>query len=407
MDLKINNNCQFCKSKKLQIINFFGYFPTVNDYNKKKLSNQKLFPMTLLKCRGCELFQLREIINKKILFPKSYPYTSSTTKILRDNFNELSERLVSNKYISRDELLLDIGSNDGNLLSFFKDKCKILGITPENIGRKAVSKGIPTILDYFNNKSSKFIKKKYGKCKIITATNVFAHIDNINNVLKNIKNILQNDGIFISENHYFLDVIQTIQYDTIYHEHLRYYTLSHLKKLFYKNEMEIFNVERISTHGGSIRVYASRRGKYDINPSVKKFLNKEKKLLTNSNLSNFVDKIINSKKEFLKILLNLKKQKKLVMGIGAPSRSTTLINFTGINSKLCKYILEINGSHKIGKYVPANDIKIISENNINKLKPDYLVIFSWHIHKSLIKNFKKKGFKGKFIIPLPLPKIIN
>ena len=111
-------------------------------------------------------------------------------------------------------------------------------------------------------------------------------------------------------------------------------------------------------------------------------------------MSNFVDKIINSKKEFLKILLNLKKQKKkLVMGIGAPSRSTTLINFTGINSKLCKYILEINGSHKIGKYVPANDIKIISENNINKLKPDYLVIFSWHIYKSLIKNFKKKVLK--------------
>ena len=278
MDLKISDNCQFCKSKKLQIINFFGYFPTVNDYNKKKLPNQKLFPMTLLKCKACELIQLREIINKKILFPKSYPYTSSTTKILRDNFNELSERLVSNKYISRDELLLDIGSNDGNLLSFFKDKCKILGITPENIGRKAISKGIPTIIDYFNNKTSKFIKKNYGRCKIITATNVFAHIDNVNNVLKNIKNILQNDGIFISENHYFLDVIQTIQYDTIYHEHLRYYTLSHLKKLFYKNEMEIFNVERINTHGGSIRVYASRRGKYNINPSVKKFLNKEKKL---------------------------------------------------------------------------------------------------------------------------------
>ena len=151
MDIRINNCCQFCKSKKLKVIHFFGYQPTVNDYVKKKTPYQKLFPMTLVKCEECELFQLKEIIDKEILFPKSYPYTSSTTKILRDNFKSLSKKLITKKFISKNELLLDIGSNDGNLLSYFKNKTKILGITPENIGKKSLSKGIPTIIDFFNN----------------------------------------------------------------------------------------------------------------------------------------------------------------------------------------------------------------------------------------------------------------
>tara|TARA_B100000401_G_C52814040_1_gene725724 strand:- start:1385 stop:2608 length:1224 start_codon:yes stop_codon:yes gene_type:complete len=407
MDIKISNSCQFCNKKSTRLILFLGYQPTVNDYNLHKSHNQKLFPMSLVKCDNCELFQLREIINNKILFPKSYPYTSSTTKILRENFEDLARKIFKNKFISKDEIILDIGSNDGNLLSNFLNKTKVLGITPENIGKKALAKGIPTIIDYFNNKTSNLIKKKYGKCKIITATNVFAHINDINNVLSNIKNILKKDGLFISENHYFLDLIQTLQYDTIYHEHLRYYTITHLKKLFYKNNMEIFDVQKIKTHGGSIRVFASRKGAFKIKKSVRNILIKEKKILNNNNIEKFKFKVYESRQKLLNILLKLKKKRKLVMGVGAPSRSTTLIHFSGINSDLCKYIFEIEGSHKIGKFVPANDIKIISENSIKSLKPDYLIIFSWHIYKTLIKNLKKKGFRGKFIIPLPSPRILS
>ena len=182
-NFKIINKCQFCKRKNLKNIVFLGYQPTVNDYTKESATDSKLFPLSLVKCISCELFQLREIIDKKILFPKSYPYTSSTTKILRDNFKELSDHLFNQKFISKNDLILDIGSNDGNLLSNFKNKSKVLGITPENIGKKAIRKGIPTIIDYFNKKTANQIKRKFGKCKIIAATNVFAHIDNVNDVV--------------------------------------------------------------------------------------------------------------------------------------------------------------------------------------------------------------------------------
>ena len=406
-NFKIINKCQFCKRKNLKNIVFLGYQPTVNDYTKESATDSKLFPLSLVKCISCELFQLREIIDKKILFPKSYPYTSSTTKILRDNFKELSDHLFNQKFISKNDLILDIGSNDGNLLSNFKNKSKVLGITPENIGKKAIRKGIPTIIDYFNKKTANQIKRKFGKCKIITATNVFAHIDNVNDVVQNIKKILDTKGIFVSESHYLPSLIETLQYDTIYHEHLRYYSVTHLKKLFAKNDMEIFDIKKIKTHGGSIRVFACNKNKYKIRKSVKSILKYEKKMLTEKNLRKFTLKIFENRVKLLNLLQKIKKNNKSVMAIGAPSRSTTLIHFAGINSDLCKYIFEIEGSHKIGKFVPANNIKIISEKFLNKLKPDYLLMFSWHINETLIKKLKNKGYKGKFIIPLPSPKIIK
>ncbi len=406
-NFKIINKCQFCKRKNLKNIVFLGYQPTVNDYTKESATDSKLFPLSLVKCINCELFQLREIIDKKILFPKSYPYTSSTTKILRDNFKELSDHLFNQKFISKNDLILDIGSNDGNLLSNFKNKSKVLGITPENIGKKAIKKGIPTIIDYFNKKTANQIKRKFGKCKIITATNVFAHIDNVNDVVQNIKKILDTKGIFVSESHYLPSLIETLQYDTIYHEHLRYYSVTHLKKLFAKNDMEIFDIKKIKTHGGSIRVFACNKNKYKIKKSVKSILKYEKKMLTEKNLRKFTLKIFENRVKLLNLLQKIKKSNKSVMAIGAPSRSTTLIHFAGINSDLCEFIFEIEGSHKIGKFVPANNIKIISEKFLNKLKPDYLLMFSWHINETLIKKLKNKGYKGKFIIPLPSPKIFK
>ena len=167
-------------------------------------------------------------------------------------------------------MIIDIGSNDGNLLTNFKKYCNILGVTPENIAKIARKNGIPTIQDYFSNHLSLKIKK-YGKAKIITATNVFAHMEEIVTLLKSIKNLMKKDGIFISESHYLYDLIQYNQYDTIYHEHLRYYSLSSLKFLFNKVGLEIIRAKRINTHGGSIRVYAAPKGIYK-NQKIKNFI---------------------------------------------------------------------------------------------------------------------------------------
>ena len=218
-----------------------------------------------------KLMQLGTIVNKEIIFPKSYPYTSSTTKVLRDNFRELYRETTNIINLKRDDLIIDIGSNDGNLLQNFKKSHRVLGITPEAIGRVAIKKGIKTLIRYFDKSTTKLILKKFGKAKIITATNVFAHIDGINSLMKNITKILDKNGIFIVEVHYLVSLIKTLQYDTIYHEHMRYYSLTSLNYLFKKFKFRIFKAKEIPTHGGSIRVYVTKNMSFRTDNSVKKY----------------------------------------------------------------------------------------------------------------------------------------
>ncbi len=273
-NFKYINSCQVSGSKNLKKIVSLGNIPFVNDTHKIGSNDIMTIsaPLELHYCPKSKLVQLNIEVDKKILFPKSYPYTSSTTKILRDNFSQLRKQVDKNNFLKKNDLIIDIGSNDGNLLSNFNDEYRVLGVTPENVGKIAIKRGIPTIIDYFDNSVVKKINKKYGKAKVITATNVFAHITEVKKLIKNIKKCLVHNGVFISESHYLLPLIETNQYDTIYHEHLRYYSLTSLNYLLSKYQLEIFKAERIDTHGGSIRVYAARKNIYKIDSSVKKTL---------------------------------------------------------------------------------------------------------------------------------------
>ncbi len=403
------NRCQISNSKDLKSLVFLGYLPPVNTLRKinSKISEEIFFPAEMLFSEKSKLAQLGCIVDKKILFPKSYPYTSSTTKILRQNFADLYNHTLSIIKLDKNDLIIDIGSNDGNLLSNFKSNHRVLGVTPEKIGKIAIKKGIPTIINYYDKEISNKILKKYGKAKVITATNVFAHIDNINSILKLIKKNLKNDGVFISESHYLLTLIKTLQYDTIYHEHMRYYSLMSLNYLFKKHDLEIIDVKEISTHGGSIRVFASRKGIYRITSRVKRQFKKERRYLNKKYFNIFRKEVVKSKIDLFNLIKKISEKDKKICGIGAPSRASTLINYIGLNEDIIDSVLEINGSYKIGNYVPGTKIPILNENIINKIKPDFLILFSWHIKDELKKNLRNKGFKGKFIIPLPKPKIEN
>lgn len=401
--------CQISNSKKLESLIFLGYLPPVNTLKKiGSIPKEEItFPAELLFCNKSKLVQLGCIVDKEILFPYSYPYTSSTTKILRENFADLYKETKKKYSLNKNDLILDIGSNDGNLLSNFKSNHKVLGVTPEKIGKLAIKKGIPTIIDYFNNEVSSKIIKKYGKAKIITATNVFAHIDNINIIVKLILKTLKNDGIFISESHYLLPLIKDVQYDTIYHEHLRYYSLESLNYLFKKHNLEIIDTKEISTHGGSIRVFAAKKGIYRISKNVIRQFKKEKKYLNKKSFFQFKRKVVKSKIDLFNIIKKIKEKNETIFGVGAPSRASTLINYLGLDQDIIDCVLEINGSYKIGNYIPGTKIPILNENILVKKKPNYLILFSWHIKDELKRNLKRKGFKGKFIIPLPVPKIEN
>ena len=404
---KTLNKCQICGIIDLKSILSLGYLPPVYKLRKinSSLCEDIFFPSELVFSPSSNLVQINTVVNKEILFPSEYPYTSSTTKILRENFKELYKDCKRIINISSKELVIDIGSNDGNLLNNFKNSHRVLGITPEKIGNIAIRNGIPTLIKYFDKSTANLVLKKYGKAKIITATNVFAHIENVHKLMKNILKKLDKDGIFISESHYLVSLIKTIQYDTIYHEHLRYYSLKSLEYLFKKYNMEIIHAKKINTHGGSIRVYAARKEKFKINKNVKKILNFEKNFLNWKTFNNFKKKVITSKLNLYSILKKLKEKNKKIYGIGAPSRATTLINYVGLDENIIDCVLEIEGSYKIGNYIPGKKIPILSEKKLYNDPPDFVILFSWHIASELKLNIKKKGFKGKFIIPLPYPRI--
>ena len=406
---KTTSKCQISGDKKLKTIISLGYLPPVNKLQKigSKLEEDHFYPAELIYSNISKLAQLNTIVDKQILFPKEYPYTSSTTKVLRENFKELSIECSKILKLNKKDLVIDIGSNDGNLLSNFKNKTRVLGITPEEIGKLAIKKGIQTLIRYFDKSSVNLVNKKYGKAKIITATNVFAHIENVSEVMKNILKILKQDGIFISESHYLVSLIQTNQYDTIYHEHLRYYSLLSLKYLLNKFGLEIIHAKKIGTHGGSIRVYAARKNSYPISKNVNKILNYERKFLNWKTFKKFKQNVVKSKINLYSILKNIKNKNKKIYGISAPSRASTLINYIGLDENIIDCVLEIDGSYKIGKYIPGKKIPIISEKKLYIDQPDYVILFSWHIANELKKNLKKRGFKGKFIIPLPQPRIEN
>jgi hypothetical protein len=368
---------------------------------------QPSYPAQLLYCNTCSLVQLGLAVDPRILFPPEYPYTSSTTKILRENFSELYKECSSFISLKKDDLVIDIGSNDGNLLSNFKDHHRVLGVTPEEMGKVAISRGIPTIIDFFTKKTASLILREHGKAAIVTATNVFAHIDNINEIVKDILSILHDEGVFISESHYLLPLVKDMQYDTIYHEHLRYYSLHSLIFLFQQHGMEIFHAKKIPTHGGSIRIYAARKGKYAIKSTVDELLNEERKNLDKKSLLDFGKKIALSKLELYSLICTIRKEGKVIFGISAPSRASTLINYVGLKEDIIDCVVEVEGSHKIGKYMPGTLIPVLNESALFERKPDYALILSWHIAEELMPKLRHKGFKGKFIIPLPHPKIVS
>jgi hypothetical protein len=402
-------NCQICDSKELEAILFLGYLPPVNTMPKigSRPKEEESYPAELLLCKNCQLAQIGSIVDPQILFPPDYPYASGTTKILRENFAELyseSSKLLS---LKKEDLIVDIGSNDGTLLSNFKDNGhQVQGIEPTLMGARASERGIPTEQAFFNAETARKVKAAVGQAKVITAANVFAHIENVHEIVDAIMLLMAADGVFISESHYLLDLIATLQYDTIYHEHLRYYSLTSLNYLFNQHGLEIIHAKRIPTHGGSIRVYAARKGTYPIKSTVMDMLDEEASAgLNASMLAEFREKIMLSKLALYTLLAKIKQDGQKIFGVGAPSRASTLVNYVGLDETILDCVVEIKSSPKIGKYMPGTIIPVIDEQALFDQQPDFALLLSWHIADELIKNLTNKGFKGKYIIPLPSPYI--
>jgi hypothetical protein len=395
-------NCQVCNGGNLEEIVSLGHLPQVNIMQDigSDLEEEVIFPAELLLCSQCSLVQLSHIVDQTIVFPPSYAYTSRTTKILRENFATLPKAVNEVLKLTKDDLVVDIGSNDGTLLSNFTSICRVLGVEPTDIAKYANEHGIPTIQSFFNDETAVNVIRLHGQAKLITATNVFAHIGEVHSIVDSIKLLMDDNGIFINESHYLIGLMETNQYDTIYHEHLRYYSLTSLKYLLEMHGLEVFNVEYIPTHGGSIRVYAANKGQFKINQSVADVLKHEKSVLTKENFQKFKKEVVKSKINLYSLISNTSGT---IGAIGAPSRAATLVNYVGLNEDILDFVLEAPGSNKINKYMPGTKIPILEETSELINSVDNLLLLSWHIAEEIIPKLRAKGFKGKFITPLPSP----
>ncbi len=402
--------CQICGHAPLETVLSLGYMPPVNQMVPigQVPRQQPWFPTNLLYCSECELVQLGLAVDPVIIFPPEYPYTSGTTKLLRDNFADLQRESAAMLKLGADDLVVDIGSNDGTLLSNFKNGGhKVLGIEPTDVGDIANSRGIPTLKRYFGPAVAAEVKEKHGAARVVTAANCFAHIEDVHAIVDGIVAMLAPNGVFISESHYLIPLLDTLQYDTVYHEHLRYYSLHSLKHLLEMHDLEVFHARPIPSHGGSIRVYAARKGAYPVQDSVAKMLAAEPRGdAMRKRLAEFQRDVLLSKLRLYALLRDLKEKGARIAGISAPSRASTMVNYVGLDEALIDYVCEIQGSLKIGKCMPGTQIPVVDEAKLFADQPDAAVIFSWHIADELAPKLRAKGFRGQLITPLPVPRVL-
>lgn len=406
------NYCRLCKAKNLKRVLDLGESPLPNALLKKSqlTKPEPIFPLKVNFCTNCGQLQLSHVVPPELMFI-NYAYVSSTSPVMVDHFEKYAKLVFKKLKLKRGNLVVEIGSNDGVLLKNFKKLgAKVLGIDPaRNIAALATKEGVPTLPHFFSARLAKQVAKKYGKAKVITGNNVFAHIHDLDEVVKSVKELLDESGVFIIEFPYLVDFLDNNVFDSIYHEHLSYLSVRPLDKFFKSFGMQIFDCERTPVQGGSIRIFVKKQGgKYKLTKNVTNLLDLEgeKGLDRIQTYLKFAKKVEKSKKYLNNLLEKLKKQNKKIVGYGAPGRSTTLLNYFGINNKILGYIVDDN-PHKIGLYTPGTHIPIFAISQIQKTNPDYLLILSWNFAQPIIKkmdSYKKSG--GSFIIPIPKPDVV-
>ena len=405
--------CRICHSKSLTKFLDLEFTPPADDFlSSERLGEPEVYyPLEVFICNNCSLVQIGYVVPPEILFQKDYPYEASITETGVTHFLSLAKEASSRFDLSSDSFVVDIGSNVGVLLQGFKNQgAEVLGIEPaRNICEIARNKGTETINDFFSEDLARKIIKERKKPKIVTGTNVVAHIDDHHSLVRGLDILLDKEGVFIFEAPYLVDLIENLEYDTIYHEHLSYLSVKPMNALFHKFGMEIFDVEKVAIHGGTLRYFVARENTYPISNNVNKFLEleKEKKIYEIDTLKNFAKSVQRNREELTWMLKSMKHKGKRIAGVSAPAKGMTLLNYCKIGPEILDFITE-KSTLKIGKYTPGTHIPILHDSELIKQMPDYALLLAWNFADEIMKNLKDyKDAGGKFIIPIPKPRIIN
>ena len=400
--------CRHCGNKLTNILCDLQTCPPSNAMVREEMINfpETYFPLKVFVCEKCWLVQVDEIEKAENIFNEEYTYFSSFSKSWLAHSNDYVEYMMSNFKFNSDSLVVEVASNDGYLLQYFKEKnIPVLGIEPTaNTAKVAKEKGIESIIDFFGSELAK--KELEGKSDLILGNNVLAHVPDINDFVKGIKIALKSDGINTFEFPHLCKMMEFNQFDTIYHEHFSYLSLTALKSVFEKQGLEFFDVQEIPTHGGSLRVFSKHieDKTKQISTSVESLLNKEKSLGVNTlaYYQGFQDKTEKIKVDLMTFLFNAKKDNKKVVAYGAAAKGNTLLNFCGIKGKdLISYVMDAS-PHKQNKYLPGSRIPVFHPAKILETQPDYVIILPWNLKEEISEQLSFiRNWGGKFIVAIP------
>ena len=406
--IKHNTACRICGNKDFVKILDLGAMPPANAFLREAdlAKEEQKFPLVVYFCEKCFLLQLLDVVNPEILFGE-YDYVTSASRPLAEHFEKSAIALVQRFNVNKSDLVIEIGGNDGVLLSAIKDQCRTLNIEPARIIAKlSEERGIPTINSFFTSKEAENVLKKHGGAALVLANNVMAHIDNIQDAFIGVKKLIGERGVFVFEVHWVGNLISEGGFDQIYHEHLCYHALHDLDYLAKSVGLRIFDVERIPIHGESLRVYVGKNN--EALPAVADFLRHEEELgLTKAKTYlKFAEKVEKGKEAFKKILGDLKESGKTIVGYGAPAKGNTLLNYYEVTTGLVSFLTDTTPP-KQGTYAPGTRIPVVDPEAAKENKPDYFLLLAWNYADAILKKeeeFRRNG--GKFIIPVPEPRIV-
>ena len=405
-----NASCRACGGAKLRPFLDLGVLPIADGLvsGEKLDQSDPRFPLEVVFCEDCSLVQILETVPPEVLFCQDYPYFSSVSDYWLEHSRKHALELIQGRNLSNESLVVELASNDGYLLrNFVEHSIPVLGIDPaDGPARAAREQGVDTLCTFFNSKLAEELRTQGRQADIVIANNVLAHVADTNDFLRGMATLLKPNGIVSVEAPYVRDLVEHGEFDTIYHQHLCYFSLTAIVALFKPHGLYVNDVQRLESHGGSLRIYASLNESPSANVTGLLAEERELGLDQYDYYSDFSDRVHTIRDELVECLEDLKSQGKRIVGYGAAAKACTLLNYAGVGTGLIDYIVDRN-VHKHGRYMPGVRLPIADPSRLIEDQPDYVLLLPWNLADEILAQqveYRQQG--GKFIIPLPKLEIV-